>query len=261
MQIIILAAGEGSRLRPLTNDKPKCMVKLGEISLIDRMIGNLIQLGIQKSQIHIVTGYMDYKLNYLGIDMIYNSRFDRTNMVYSLMCARDVLTCGDDVLILYSDIAMSQQNYQKIIGKTEGIRVASNKKWEEIWRLRMENPITDLESFKLNRKGELIDIGKKIDDLGELDGQFMGIITLNKNFAPLFVEAFVDLREDDITNQSNLDNMYMTDFIQYLINSGLTIHVDNLHGGWLEVDTKSDLEIYDTLLTSEGINWDLLQNQ
>ena len=256
MQIIILAAGEGKRLRPLTNDRPKCMVKFGKISLVDRMISNLMQLGIQKSQVHIITGYMGNKLDYLGINMIHNPNFDSTNMVYSLMCARDVLNCGDDILILYSDIIMSQYNYKRIIEQTEGIRVPSNNNWEKLWRLRMENPINDLESFKFNDKGELLEIGKKIGDLNELDGQFMGVITLNRNIAPHLVKAFESLSEGCITKKRDLDNIYMTEFIQYLITSGITIHVDKLNGGWLEVDTISDLESYEKMLTNCGIDWD-----
>ena len=65
MKVVILAAGEGKRLRPHTNAQPKCMVKFSNKSLVERMIDQLVSLGVERRKITLVTGYMHQKLDFL----------------------------------------------------------------------------------------------------------------------------------------------------------------------------------------------------
>ena len=57
MKVIILAAGQGTRLRPLTDHQPKCMVEIGHKSIIDRQIEVMKACGIKEEDIYIVGGY------------------------------------------------------------------------------------------------------------------------------------------------------------------------------------------------------------
>lgn len=109
MQAIILAAGMGKRLKNLTENNTKCMVKVNGISLIERMLRQLSVLPLRR--IIIVIGYEGKKLkdyiDTLGIDMtiiyVKNSIYDRTNNIYSLALAKDYLI-EDDTLLLESDL-------------------------------------------------------------------------------------------------------------------------------------------------------------
>lgn len=247
MKVIILAAGEGKRLRPYTIDKPKCMVELNGKALIDRMVSSLIDVGIKKQQITMVTGYKREKLKYLDINEIYNESFQSTNMLYSLMCARDVIKSGEDLLILYSDILLSLTNYKTLLKRTEGISLLSNRNWEKLWSVRMEKPLDDLESFKVSRSGRLLEIGEKIESFTELHGQFMGVVKIHKSIAPAVLSAYEQLKSKSHPNLDTFNNMYMTDFLQYLINNDFEIGVEQVDGGWLEVDTVTDLKAYEKL--------------
>ena len=89
MNVIILAAGKGERLKPLTNETPKCLVKLFGKSLLDWQIETFRKLGI--SDITIITGYKNESINYSNTKKIVNARFDSTNMVETLFCAKDEL--------------------------------------------------------------------------------------------------------------------------------------------------------------------------
>ena len=113
MQAIILAAGMGKRLKELTQDNTKCMVKVDGISLIERALGQLDRLGLSK--IVIVVGYEGQKLiDYIGtlavqtpVVYINNEIYDKTNNIYSLALAKEYLL-KEDTLLLESDIIFEE---------------------------------------------------------------------------------------------------------------------------------------------------------
>ena len=109
MQAIILAAGMGKRLKQLTQNNTKCMVKVNGVPLINRALGQLDQLGL--SRIILVVGYEREKLirHIDGLDVstpieyVENPIYDKTNNIYSLFLARKYLL-EEDTLLLESDI-------------------------------------------------------------------------------------------------------------------------------------------------------------
>lgn len=109
MQAIILAAGMGRRLKKLTQNNTKCMVKVNGVSLVDRLLHQLEHQSL--SRIVIVVGYegkklMDY-IETLGIqtpiEFIDNPVYDKTNNIYSLALAKDWLL-REDTLLFESDL-------------------------------------------------------------------------------------------------------------------------------------------------------------
>ncbi len=109
MQAIILAAGMGKRLKELTQNNTKCMVKVNGVALIDRMLHQIDRQHL--SRIIIVVGYEGQKLiDYIGtldigtpITYINNPIYDKTNNIYSLALAKDWLV-KDDTLLFESDL-------------------------------------------------------------------------------------------------------------------------------------------------------------
>ena len=109
MQAIILAAGMGKRLKELTQDNTKCMVKVNGVTLIERMLHQLERQYL--SRIVIVVGYKGQKLiDYIAtldiqtpIVYVNNPIYDTTNNIYSLFLAKDYL-CREDTLLLESDL-------------------------------------------------------------------------------------------------------------------------------------------------------------
>ena len=114
MQAIILAAGMGKRLKDLTKDNTKCMVKVNGITLIERMLHQIEKQNV--SRIVIVIGYQGKKLvdfiKSLGIRtpiiFIENQIYDKTNNIYSLALAKDLL-CEEDTLLFESDIILKMR--------------------------------------------------------------------------------------------------------------------------------------------------------
>ena len=120
MQGLILAAGMGRRLKELTSDNTKCMVKVNGVTLIDRALHQLDALGLSK--IVIVVGYEGQKLiDYIAtleiatpICYVNNPIYDKTNNIYSLALAKDYLL-QEDTLLLESDIIFEDSVLRAIV--------------------------------------------------------------------------------------------------------------------------------------------------
>ena len=108
---IILAAGKGDRLRPLTNEIPKCLVEFAGKSLLERQIENYKKCEIEN--IIIVTGYLGNKISIKGISLLENKKYETTNMVETLFCAEDEIK--DSVIVSYADIIFEVEILKKII--------------------------------------------------------------------------------------------------------------------------------------------------
>ena len=110
MKAIILAAGIASRLRPLTNDRPKCLLKIGDRSLLERTIDALLENNIR--EIIIVTGYLHDMLETfvqtrypsLNVKFIHNELYSSTNNIYSLWLALPEVLQEKEIILLDSDI-------------------------------------------------------------------------------------------------------------------------------------------------------------
>ena len=104
MKIVILAAGQGTRLRPLTNEKPKCMVEFNNKPIIDYILETAKNCKVDN--VAVVCGYKEYILKQhlkdKKITYFKNDYFEKTNMVSTLFCAKEFM--DDDIIISYSDI-------------------------------------------------------------------------------------------------------------------------------------------------------------
>src|SRR4051812_32120303 len=102
MKAILLAAGEGNRLRPHTADRPKCLVPLWGRPLLDYALHCLRSCGVE--EIAIVTGHQADRLERYGLETFHNEHFATTNMVASLFKAACLFDGSQDLLIAYTDI-------------------------------------------------------------------------------------------------------------------------------------------------------------
>ena len=120
MQSIILAAGMGKRLKELTNDNTKCMVKVNGVTLIERMLRQIDSFNLNR--IVIVVGYKGQKLiDYIStlniktpIQYVDNPIYDKTNNIYSLQLAQEYLE-QDDTLLFESDLIFEESVIKSLI--------------------------------------------------------------------------------------------------------------------------------------------------
>ena len=251
LKAILLVAGEGTRLRPYTLSRPKCMVEVGGLSLLDR------QLSVLKSQniedIILVGGYKYEMLQGKGSKLKINPRYFETNMVWTLFCAEDEM--DGDILISYGDIVYSKEILQAIMESTADIAVIIDKEWEPYWRTRNEDPLDDAETLKLDPVGRIIEIGQKPKSLSDIEGQYIGLIKLSAKGVTQLKSIFNKLVEknEPLLNKP-IEKAYMTDLLQVAIDENIPVQSVPILSGWVEVDTVSDLHSPVTLERLNFIN-------
>jgi len=237
-KVILLVAGEGKRLRPYTLDRPKCMVEIDGKSLIDRQMAVLKKEGL--TDIVMIGGYKAEMLKREGIALKTNPRYYETNMVWTLFSAEEELE--GDVIISYGDIVYSREILQALLKSNADIAVTIDKEWESYWRARSEDPLDDAETLKLRKDGTISEIGQKPKSLDEIEGQYMGLM----KFSAKGIKKIKDIFHIAISNGhlmgKDVENAYMTDLLQSLINTKHQIKSVPVNGGWVEVDTVDDME-------------------
>ena len=249
MKVIFLAAGQGTRLRPYTNDRPKCMVILNGKPMLHYQLEVLNQLNIPVTNQAIVGGYLQEKIDAPGLTIFSNPNYDKTNMVGTLFCARDWMQPGEDLIICYGDIVYEPRVMQAVIQCESEVCIAADLNWRKLWSLRMDNPLDDAETFKVNSKTGLItELGKKPKNYNEIEAQYMGIIKIRGDKVAAFIDFYEGLDKKAIYDGKDFNNMYMTSFIQALIDKGWEVKPAYTEGGWIEVDSIDDLLFYEDMV-------------
>lgn len=240
---VILAAGEGRRLRPHTESRPKCLVPLGGRPLLERQLIALEACGITETTI--CTGYRAEALETYGGERRHNPRYAETNMVASLMAARDRLDGSADVLIAYSDIVYEPRLVEALLACEDDFAVTVDRAWERLWSARLDDPLADAETLRIGPDGRLTELGRRPRSRDEIEAQYMGLILARAPFVARLVELWDGLDPSGDYEGRDRDNMYMTAFLQMLIDRGEAPRAVVIDGGWLEVDTVEDLALYE----------------
>lgn len=236
MEIAILAAGKSSRF-----DKKfishKCLLKIKNKSLIEKIINDSISNGIDK--ISVVVGYEKEKLikkiRNKKINYIYNRYYGSRDMLYSLYLA--LLNQEDDLILSYSDIIYSKKILMKLktIKNREKIIIPVLKNWEKIWKSRKKNIYEDCETLVFNKKKDLIEIGNKTRNKKKIMAQYMGIIYIPFQFKKLLV--------DEIKKVKN-NKLHITHFLNKIIKKYNNIKIIETKDLWYEFDDVSDYESF-----------------
>jgi L-glutamine-phosphate cytidylyltransferase len=239
MKAIILAAGQGTRLRPLTDDRPKALVEVDGHSLIETQVAVLLAEGV--TDIVIVGGYLADCFQIAGTRLYENVRYASTNMVFSLLCARDELR--EPTLVTYGDIVYSRSIVRSVLENPGDICVAVDLDWEGYWRERFEDPVSDAESLKMDDRGCITSIGGSITATTDVEGQYMGLMKFTKAGLDSLLRVTDAAEHEGSLLRGPLENAYMTDLLQRMIDGGQDVWPALVWGGWLEVDSVDDLNL------------------
>lgn len=239
MKVIVLAAGQGTRLSPYTDDKPKGMVEVCGKPILNYQMELFEKVGI--TDVIIVAGYKSDMIHYRTASKIINKDFMTTNMVSSLFCARELF--DDDIIISYGDIIYSESVLRKLLNAKNDFSVVVDKDWKKLWDLRMEDPLNDAESMKII-DDKIVELGKKVTRIEEIEGQYIGLMKISKEFLSKMISFYDSLDKSATYDGKDFNNMYLTSFIQMIIDKYKNVTPVYINGEWVEVDSVVDLEIY-----------------
>lgn len=240
MKAVLLAAGIASRLKPLTDNTPKCLLKVGDKPILQRMIENLQKNGI--NDVVVVTGYLNYMIeeflnnNFPDVNFtfLHNEKFNSTNNIYSLWMTKNEII-GSDMLLLDSDI----------IFDGDIIKLLLNSKHENCLAVRSDQELGEEEiKIMLKENGAIKEISKVVEPSAAV-GESIGI----EKFSKKLVEKLFAILDEKIINKNEINIFYEAAF-QDAINSGEDIYPVNVGElKCMEIDTPDDFEIANQLVT------------
>jgi histidinol-phosphate/aromatic aminotransferase/cobyric acid decarboxylase-like protein/CTP:phosphocholine cytidylyltransferase-like protein len=247
MQAIILAAGMGRRLGELTKENTKCMVPVNGVTLIDRLLGQLS--GLELNRVIIVVGYQGQKLiDYIGkryddklkIEFADNPIYDKTNNIYSLSIVKDKLQ-EDDTLLIESDLIFSDRFFPMILENPYPnlALVAKYESWMDGTMVRL-----DEEQHIVNF------ISKEAFDFDNVDSYYktVNIYKFSKDFLQYKYVPFLDAYTKAVGNNEYYENVLR---IISMLNSHNMKALPVGNEKWYEIDDKQDLDIAEALFADD----------
>ncbi|MBP3845794.1 MAG: aminotransferase class I/II-fold pyridoxal phosphate-dependent enzyme [Prevotella sp.] len=251
MQAIILAAGMGRRLGELTKDQTKCMVPVNGVRLIDRVLGQLTKLPLQR--VIIVVGYKgqelrEYITTQYGQQLTANCQlqfaenpiYDKTNNIYSLSLVKEQLQ-EDDTLLIESDLILSDRLFEMLLENPcpNLALVAKYETWMDgtMVRIDADNNIVNFISKDAFDYNDVSSYYKTVN-IYKFSRQF-----LKEKYVP-FLDAY--------TKAVGLNEYYENVLRIISLLSGHELKALPIgHEKWYEIDDKQDLDIAEALFADE----------
>ncbi|MCR5574518.1 MAG: phosphocholine cytidylyltransferase family protein [Bacteroidaceae bacterium] len=228
---VILAAGMAKRLRPLTDERPKCLLTVGQRTLLQRTVDAILAAGIE--ELVVITGYRqqmirDFLTNHypnITIHFIDNPDYAHNNNIFSLWLTRP-FTEGNDFLLLDSDILFDPAIIPAVL-KQEGSALALNR--HELGEEEIKVIVDD--------KNRVLEISK-VCSIEQAIGESVGIEKMTADYSKaLFCELQQMIEEEGL-----IDVFYEKAF-ERLIPKGYTFQiVDTTDFFSIELDTVDDFE-------------------
>ena len=243
MKAIILAAGQGTRLKKYTQDLPKGMLSFLGKTIIERQIELYRSCGIGK--IAIVTGFAADKIDYEGVSCYHNGRYKETNMVESLLTVKAEF--DEDTIVSYSDVLFEKALLEKMMESKGDFACAVDDDWKAYWQKRYGRVDFDTESLAIDAKDNITELGLENPPLERISARYIGLLKFSgqglKDIVEIMDKAHAEYQGKPWQQSGkNVEQAYMTDLLNALIESGREVKAVHFKNGWIEFDTNEDYE-------------------
>lgn len=230
---IILAAGVGSRIRPLTNDCPKSLLKVAGLPILERMIVNILECGI--SEFIFVLGYREEQIREfvrsrfpeLKATYVVNELYRRTNTGYSLMLAQGAAD-GAGFVKFDADVVFDPDILKRLIDNPAENALCIDR-----------NIKLDAEEVKVVVDDDMLvrRASKSIDPKSAL-GESIGIEKIGAATAVLLFAELVEMMANESQHKKYYEAAY-----ERLIIKRVAFHAVDITGlDWIEIDTLDDFD-------------------
>jgi choline kinase len=244
MRLIVLAAGQGSRLGGLTEGRPKALVPLAGRPLLEWTLAAAAEAGIDDTVV--VGGYGIDHLRAFPVTLLENPDYATTNMVQSLAVAEP--RWGDGFVMSYGDIAYGTQVLAALLASPAPIACAVDLAWRAYWEARFEDPLADAETLRLGPDGMIATLGGRPGSLDEIEGQYIGLVAFRAAGVEALRATWRRALDDAaagrpiLGRRESLRALYVTDVLDELASTGLVQAVP-IAGGWVEIDRPHDIAV------------------
>lgn len=243
MKAIILAAGQGTRLKKYTENLPKGMLNFMGETIIERQIKMYRKCGI--SDIIVVRGFAADKIQYENIKYYTNEDYANTNMVESLLAAKQEF--DDDIIVSYSDILFEERLLKGMMDSKADFACGVDDNWQTYWQQRYGKVNFDTESLAIDDSDNITELGLESPKLEDIDARYIGILKFSKAGLQYILDIMNEaykLPADQPWQQSGkvVKKAYMTDMLNAIIESGREVKAVHFNNGWVEFDTNEDYE-------------------
>lgn len=254
MKAIIIGAGRGSRLGPLTEEVPKTLVPVLGRPMLDAILEALAFAGFERRDIVFVCGYRAevVKERYPDLTYVENRDWEKNNILLSLLCAREHL--ADGFVSTYADIVYDNEIARDVTKSAHDITLGCDTAWRRRYVSRSQHPETDAE--KLVAEGERVIRLSRTIASEQASGEFIGVMKLSKDGSQRFVTAF-DEAEKIFAGRvfregRTWEKAYLIDLLQQMLDDGETMHRADTEGGYMEIDTLQDRSLAETWWAERG---------
>ena len=222
MKAIILAAGLGSRLGRLTKNNHKSLIKVGNLSILERLISQLEKYVVK--DINIICGHQKEKIDkkLLNHTTFFYPNYKTTNNLHTLYHFKKLL--DQDCIISFADVILDKNILRDLIRSKKNITLSVDRRKSKKGTMKIEIV-----------KNKLIYLGNnpKIDS-----GNYIGIMKLKKKMIKKFILAMKKIKDKS-------KNQYFTEAFNYLINKKfIEVNYQDVNKKfWIEIDNLKDLKI------------------
>jgi choline kinase len=228
MKAVILAAGQGTRIRSVHGEHPKCLIEVDNTTILDHQLEALSLAGIK--DVAVVVGYEKGQIishvrtrwRYQNIHFIENPAFAITNNIYSLWLALEWLR-GDSFVVLNADVIFDPEILSAAVCSSAPISMIVDPLWrDETMKVVVEDDHVIRMSKKISRE--------------EFSGTYIGITIFSEAIQDRFFRKMNELISDGQVNE------FFNVAVQELANEGIRVGYTSIDGlAWAEIDDPLDL--------------------
>ena len=240
---IIIGAGRGARLMPLTEDTPKCYAEIQGKSILDWIQEAFREAGIER--IVFIGGYQIERIRSDYPEFIYyqNSDWENNNILLSLFYAQAEM--ARPFVCSYADILFKGSVVKRAIETQHDITIVADTDWRSRYTGRTQHPEDDAE--KIRADGETVNLIHRDIPSEEADGEYIGVTHFSAEGARQLKEHFHRARTEHdggpYREAGSFQKAYLIHLYQDMIEHGVPFHKVDTHGDYMEIDTTEDYHL------------------
>ena len=242
--VVLLGAGRGSRLMPLTTSQPKGFTEIAGKRILDWNLRAFQQHG--PFRFVFVAGYLKevVQSDYPDFNYVENSNWRNTNILFSLICARDYLTNG--FYSTYTDTLFKEDAVGLLKKSPNDITLVMDTDWRTRYRFRTHHPESDAEKMIVDGN-RVISLPRTINST-DASGEFTGVLKMTPTGAKLLLDFYDDTKTSLGLDGNFVDNKpfrmaYLIHILDHMVQAGVKIHCVSIPGNYHEIDTLQDYEL------------------